>query len=313
MRTPIADEREAQARARDALLAGGFGGACLCVVGAPFDVVKTRLQQDAHVASSSAFHAAKGIIKAEGLMGLWRGVTPPLLVSMPQFAVVFSAFEASRAFVRRHSSQPLGNMRDTAIAGSLVALPTSFIYTPVDRVKLALQADGRRIAAGHPAKYASVLDAICKLHAAHGLPTFARGFWATLARDVPAWATYFVVYSAVKLRLRPPADSSTEGVLDGSTELSPASSLVAGGLAGAATWAVCVPIDVVKTRFQSELKHTTYLSACRSILRTAGIGGFFAGFGAIVVGGIPRDAACLAGTEAAQRALTLRRAPTTKL
>ena len=292
-------------RARDALLAGGVGGAALCVVGMPFDVVKTRLQQ---TASASTMRTISRIIHVEGMCGLWRGLTPPLLVSVPQFAVVFGAYELSRGFVRRHSSRPPGNLRDTAIAGSLVALPTSFIYTPVDRVKLALQSDGRRLAAGKPAHYDGVLDCIRRLWLAGGAPTFVRGFWATLARDAPAWATYFTVYSWVKQRLRKQDDRlKGDGVLDGSAELSPLANLVAGGFAGAATWAVCVPMDVVKTRFQSEPDLPTYRSACRAIWRASGIGGFFAGFGAIVLGGIPRDAACLAGTEAAQRALTLLR------
>ena len=296
---------EGARRARDALLAGGVGGACLCIVGAPFDVVKVRLQQSMDARPTSALHAASTIIKAEGIRGLWRGVGPPLLVAVPQFAIVFGAYEASRTLVRRHSSQPHGNARDDAIAGALVALPTSFIYTPVDRVKLALQSDGQRLAAGLPARYSSVLDCVRQLWSAGGLSTFARGFWATLARDAPAWATYFAVFSAVKSRLAPPAIDRPSGVLDGSAELSPAASLVAGGLAGAATWSVCVPMDVVKTRYQSELTHSTYGSACRAIWRVSGVGGFFAGFGAIVLGGVPRDAACLAGTEAAQRALTL--------
>jgi solute carrier family 25 carnitine/acylcarnitine transporter 20/29 len=96
-------------------------------------------------------------------------------------------------------------------------------------------------------------------------------------------------------------------VLDGRAKLSPAASLVAGGAAGAASWAVCFPIDVVKTRFQSDLTYRTYRCTIRAVLRSSGIGGLFAGYWTIVLGGVPRDAACLTGTEAAQRALTLRR------
>ena len=101
--------------------------------------------------------------------------------------------------------------------------------------------------------------------------------------------------------------SPSSAALDGSVELSPGASLAAGGLAGAATWAVCLPMDVVKTRFQSDCTYHSYRAACSAILRSSGVGGFFAGFWTIVLGGIPRDAACLAGTEAARRALRVRR------
>jgi solute carrier family 25 carnitine/acylcarnitine transporter 20/29 len=289
---------------QDALLAGGFGGACLCVVGAPFDVVKVR-QQQATGGSSSAMSVVRNVVRAEGVFGLWRGVTPPLIAAVPQWAVVFGANECARNIVSRYSSHPAGtSLRDTAIAGGLVALPTTLIYTPVDRVKLALQSDGRRVALGKPARYGSVLDCVWQLWRAGGLATFSRGFWATLARDVPAWATYFVVFAAAKRAL---LSSASADVLDGNAELTPAASLAAGGLAGAATWAICLPMDVVKTRFQSDCTQRTYLGVCRAIVRASGASGFFAGFWTIVLGGVPRDAACLAGTEAAQRWLTLLR------
>ena len=41
------------------------------------------------------------------------------------------------------------------------------------------------------------------------------------------------------------------------------------------------------------------------ICRPVGVGSFFAGFWTIVIGGMPRDAACFGGTEAAHRALSL--------
>ena len=283
----------------DALLAGGIGGACLCLVGAPFDVVKVRQQ---HHPSSSALEVVRSIVRVEGIRGLWRGVTAPLLVAVPQFAVVFGAYAMARSLVQRISSKPQENARDTAIAGALVALPTSFIYTPVDRVKLAMQVDGHRVASGQVARYSCVRECIYELWRAGGIASFSRGFTATLARDVPAWATYFAVYATLKQTLSP-----STGVLDGRAKLSPAASLVAGGAAGAASWAVCFPIDVVKTRFQSDLTYRTYRCTIRAVLRSSGIGGLFAGYWTIVLGGVPRDAACLTGTEAAQRALTLRR------
>lgn len=279
----------------DACLAGGFGGACLCIVGAPFDVVKVRQQTE----PLGALRVVNSILRSEGAAGLWRGVTPPLLASVPQWAIVFGTYDHARLALRRWSGRPKDDVRDTAIAGALVAIPTSFIYTPVDRVKCTLQADGRRIAAGRAARYASAADCARALWRDGGLPSLYRGYWATLARDVPAWATYFAVYTLAKRAL------GGDAVLDGRAELAPLASLAAGGLAGSATWAVCIPIDAVKTTFQTEVAHASYRAACAAMHRAAGWRGFFAGFGAIVLGGVPRDSACLTGTEVAQRALTL--------
>lgn len=276
------------------LLAGGFGGACLCIVGAPFDVVKVRQQVSPH---SSPLTVAASIARSEGVKGFWRGVTPPLMVSVPQFAIVFASFSYNRQVIRKLSGRPEGDLRDTAVAGSLVALPTTLLYTPSERVKIAMQTDGRRVALGLKPRHADALGCTAKL-LREG--TLFRGFLATLARDVPAWACYFVVYTAAKKRL-----AASSPALDGRAQLTPIASLTAGALAGAATWAVAIPMDVVKTTYQKATYHVTYRHAVRAIARRGGIGGFFAGFSTIVLGGVPRDASCLCGVEAAQRCLTL--------
>ena len=165
----------------------------------------------------------------------------------------------------------------------------------VDRVKCAMQADGQRISLGRPPRYTGTWDCATRLWRRG---TLFRGFGVTLARDCPAWATYFAAYAAAKHAL-------ASSVLDGHAELSLGSSLAAGAFAGASTWAVAIPFDVVKTRFQTRLTHRTYLHATRSIAARRGVLGFFAGFWTIVLGEVPRDAACFAGVETATKGLTM--------
>ena len=131
----------------DAMLAGGFGGVCLAVVGAPFDLVKVR--QQAAPGVSTRCHS---LHSRRGLNGLFRGLGPPLLVAVPTWAVVFWAFDASRGVVRTLYGTASGeeSIFEIALAGSMVAFPTSFIYCPVDRVKCLYQLDGSQ---GQPARY----------------------------------------------------------------------------------------------------------------------------------------------------------------
>ena len=276
-----------------ALAAGGFGGACLAVVGAPFDVIKVRQQMGA----SSAVSIAYSILSKEGMRGLWRGAVPPIVASVPQFAIVFACFDVNRRLVPQYTGLAEGDLATTAIAGSMIALPTSFLYTPFDRVKCVLQAEGRRIESGRPPRHVGAWS--CAAHLWHRRSLF-RGFWITLARDCPAWAAYFTVYTAAKRQL-----ASSSSALDGRTELSVSASLASGALAGASTWAVAIPFDTIKTRFQARSYHNTYAHAARAIAARHGPLGFFAGFWTIVLGGVPRDAACFCGVEAATRALTL--------
>lgn len=288
------DGSDAADRTLQNLAAGGFGGACLCIVGAPFDVVKVRQQHSGNLASSTVL---RDIMRSEGVRGLWRGVLPPLIASVPQFAIIFASFDASRRFVARSTERSESDLAVTAAAGALVAVPTTFLYTPIDRVKCLLQTDGQRIAQGRSPKYHGTLDCAQRVWRAGGVPSLFRGFGMTLARDVPAWATYFAVYAFAKGTL-----SASSATLDGRAELSPLASLAAGACAGASTWAVCIPMDTVKTTFQTRDFHRTYAHAVRSVARR---GALFAGFWTIVLGGVPRDAACLFGVELAQRAMTV--------
>ena len=155
---------------------------CLTLVGAPFDLVKVRQQS---APGQSAISVIQSVIRAKGLGGLFRGVGPPLLVSVPQFAVVFWAFDASRQLVRSWNGaveeEEEESLRTVAIAGAMVAMPTTFIYAPVDRIKCLYQVDG---ANGRAARYSSVAACLRAVAWEGGVTSLFRGFRATLARDV---------------------------------------------------------------------------------------------------------------------------------
>ena len=294
-------ERRADWHQGKVLLAGGFGGACLTVVGAPFDLVKVRQQ----VEPVGALTLTRSIVRSEGVRGLWRGVGPPLLVSVPTFALVFWSFDLFRRAVRSSGLVRPGSIAETAAAGALVAGPTSLLYTPIDRVKCLVQLDGRRVAAGKPARYAGAFDCAAAVVRDGGVRSLYRGLRLTVARDVPAWSVYFTVYATAKeVFSRALGSHAACATLDGRAELSPLSSFLAGGLAGSATWAVAIPVDTLKTRWQTCTAHRTHAALVATTLGAGGIASLFRGFWPIVLGGIPRDAACLLGVESAQRALT---------
>jgi len=85
-------------------------------------------------------------------------------------------------------------------------------------------------------------DVVKQLYRNGGIKSVYRGTVLTLARDIPASGMYFGFYEIVKDQLTPA----------GSTGLSTGATLVAGGLAGMANWAVAIPPDTLKTRFQTD-------------------------------------------------------------
>lgn len=78
------------------LVCGGLAGSTAALFTTPFDVVKTRLQTQIPGSISqynSVFHALQEIGKKEGLRGLYRGLTPRLVMYMSQGAIFFASYE----------------------------------------------------------------------------------------------------------------------------------------------------------------------------------------------------------------------------
>lgn len=99
----------AQQTTSQTLVCGGVAGSTAALFTTPFDVVKTRLQTQIPGSLSpykSVIQALYEIGKKEGLKGLYRGLTPRLIMYMSQGAIFFSSYE----FLKRLFSLELPNM-----------------------------------------------------------------------------------------------------------------------------------------------------------------------------------------------------------
>ncbi|KAK9143740.1 hypothetical protein Syun_013140 [Stephania yunnanensis] len=78
------------------LLCGGLAGSTAALFTTPFDVVKTRLQTQIPGSLSKyegVLDALQEIFKHEGLKGLYRGLTPRLIIYVSQGAIFFASYE----------------------------------------------------------------------------------------------------------------------------------------------------------------------------------------------------------------------------
>ena len=105
----------------------------------------------------------------------------------------------------------------------------------------------------------------------HGPLSLYRGLGMLALRDVPTFGVYTVVYESVFAYLQPLFLWDKQQV---------ASNLIAGGLAGIATWVPAMPFDVVKSLIQADSAKAEYSGiwdCIRNLYRSRGIGGFFTG------------------------------------
>lgn len=105
-------------------------------VGHPLDTVKVHLQtQDLNNPKyKGTTDCLRSIFMKEGIRGLYKGVTSPLLGVAGINAIVFGVYGNTQ----RHMSDA-ESLRSHAIAGGLAGLFQSFICSPIELAKSRLQ------------------------------------------------------------------------------------------------------------------------------------------------------------------------------
>lgn len=168
----------------------------------------------------------KLVLEQEGIAGFYGGV---LWVMLGQAFIKSAAFASNTwalNIVATDSSNP--NVAELVAAACFAGFLTSYVVNPIERVKILMQADNTN-------QYSSDLDCFLKVLKKDGVSGLVlRGIDATLWREVPGYALYFVAYSVLKA-------SVLSDVLGGATPL------VCGALAGSFSWLPVYPFDVIKS------------------------------------------------------------------
>ena len=228
------------------MIAGGLGGTTGDMLMHSVDTVKTRQQGDPYMppryGSMSATYAK--IFRQEGFMrGLYSGVTPALLGSFPGTLIFFGIYEYTK---RSLLDCGLAPSLSYLTSGFLADLAASVIYVPSEVVKTRLQLQGRHnnpfFSSGY--NYRGTSDALRTIMRTEGLSALFYGYKATIFRDLPFSALQFAFYEQEQDWARRWAGGRDIGL---ALEVLTAST--AGGLAGIIT----CPLDVVKTRIQTQI------------------------------------------------------------
>ena len=241
---------------------GMLAGAIGVGVAYPLDTIKVKVQAAASrsntVQSSSTLSLVQQLVAEDGLSAFYGGVSATMAGQAAIKGVAFFSYETAR--------QALGGDDVIGVGAALLAACLSggaaaFVSTPVERVKVVMQA-------ADAGEFSSPLQCINQLVAADGLNgALFRGLGATIVREVPSYGLYFGSYELVA--------AAIQGF--GPVWFAP---LVGGAAAGAASWVPVYPIDVVKTAVQVDLdggKRESFGEATMRLWRAGGMGIFWDG------------------------------------
>ena len=248
---PAVDSMDEEASYRPpylhAMLAGGLGGTMGDMLMHSLDTVKTRQQGDPNLPPkyTSMGNTYWTIFRQEGIArGLYGGVNPAFWGSFVGTFLFFGGYEWSKRFMIDHGVHPGLAYLSAGFFADLVISP---LYVPTEVLKTRLQLQGRfnnpHFSSG--TNYRSTLHAIRSIYATEGLAEFFSGYKATIFRDLPFSALQFAIYEQEQKLAKKWVGKGQEIGL-GLEILTGAS---AGGIAGVIT----CPMDVVKTRIQTEL------------------------------------------------------------
>jgi len=241
-----------------------MGGAAGVLAGYPLDTVKVRIQTSPAGTYKGTFDCLFDCVRKEGVRGLYRGMTSPLLGVAGINAVTFGV----NAQVLKQLPQP-DSISSITIAGASAGLIQTSIVSPMELVKTQMQVCGQTDISG-------TVSHITRLAGFGGL---CRGLGITATREVPAFAVYFSSYEVIVRNL----GESTSAVLFG------------GGMAGVLSWIATYPQDVIKSRLQADAFGASQmyrgpLHCLKLSLKEEGYSFLFRGIGSTVIRAFPMNA-----------------------
>mmetsp|Transcript_7104 Transcript_7104/g.15318 ORF Transcript_7104/g.15318 Transcript_7104/m.15318 type:complete len:442 (-) Transcript_7104:24-1349(-) len=222
--------------------------------------------------SGGTIHTLMSIFRNEGWEGLYAGLRPTLVMSVPNTVLYFTAYDEISSRLRQNhnnhlSSRTLSNERCEnvtkkqayipLVAGSSARLLASLATAPLELMRTrqaGIVNNGRSTGS---LSSSGTFEEIRVMLRTHGVSSLYVGLGPTLWRDVPFSAIYWLCLERFKTALSESNDLGQWGGqyhLDRGNNIPPSlqamHAFMSGAAAGAIAAAFTTPFDVVKTRRQ---------------------------------------------------------------
>ncbi|XP_076651988.1 solute carrier family 25 protein Shawn isoform X5 [Halictus rubicundus] len=270
------DDPRFRIRPYQQIVASCTGAVITSVFVTPLDVVKIRLQaQQKAMLSNKCFLYCNGLMdhlcpcpngrgpawasgngkfngtidafmkigKNEGILSLWSGLSPTLVLAVPATIVYFVSYEQLRLYFKDQYNKKFLKEKNSVktaeqpfwipmFAGATARVWAATLVSPLELIRTKMQS--QRLS------YAEILQALKTVVRNSGISGLWMGLGSTLLRDVPFSAIYWLNYETIKQTFRGAQQTFTFN-------------LAAGAMAGSVAAFLTIPFDVVKTHRQIEM------------------------------------------------------------
>ncbi|KAH8835730.1 mitochondrial carrier [Flagelloscypha sp. PMI_526] len=288
-------------------VAGIGSGLTKVAVGHGFDTIKVRMQTSSG-STQSALSVTRSIIRNEGVLALYKGVSSPAVGWTAIDSLLLGALHNYRLFLQRVTItteiNPENGLRRLSlfghgVAGLFAGCTSSLLATPMELLKVNLQIQQQASVADR--QFKGPIDVARRIVRTEGPLGLWRGFTGSLAQRCAFFWMFFGV----------------EGFMRGFSHLSnydiharrltdyvspPLANFFAGGFASFAFWITAIAPDTVKNRMmswpypnpystiQASTRRPTFIGVARQIYTTDGYRGFFRGLGPCLLRAFPVNA-----------------------
>ncbi|XP_065028918.1 nicotinamide adenine dinucleotide transporter 1, chloroplastic-like isoform X4 [Musa acuminata AAA Group] len=245
--------------------AGASAGAIAATFVCPLDVIKTRLQ--VHGLPKIDSNGAKGsiiirsleqIVKREGVLGMYRGLSPTVLALLPNWAVYFTVYEQSKSLLSSNDGNHQLSIGANMFAASGAGVATTIVTNPLWVVKTRFQAQELRVGM---VPYQGTLNSLRRIAHEEGIRGLYSGLVPALA-GISHVAIQFPAYEKIKCCLAERAVASSISKIVAST--------------------LTYPHEVVRSKlqeqgFHAEMQYKGVIDCIKKVFRKDGISGFYHG------------------------------------
>lgn len=259
------------------VVAGGIAGAATAVFVCPLDVLKTRMQVQT-VALGDKRPGIRGglkhILHAEGLPGLYRGLSPTLLALLPNWAVYFTVYERMKEWTAQRTHDGKSTTGSYIASASVAGLATQIVTNPLWVAKTRLQTQHMQLhwRRQHGPLYTGAFNTLYRMAREEGLHGLYSGLGPTML-GVAHVAIQFPLYEYLKQKL---AERRHGGTPD---DLNPGELICASAASKMVASTATYPHEVIRSymHIQGTGAFSGLGSTCRKIWHQDGIRGFYRG------------------------------------